>query len=86
MAELIYSLCTLTSVGCALLLVRGYRRQRTSLLLWSALCFSGLALNSALTVLDLLVFAASSDLSLPRAIVAAAAMVALVIGLVWSKS
>ena len=45
MAETVYILCALTSVFCAVLLMRSYRRQRTRLLLWSTLCFAGLAIN-----------------------------------------
>ncbi len=52
----IYGLCLLASAGCALLLLRGYRRSKTRLLLWSALCFFFLALNSLAVLFDLLVF------------------------------
>ena len=53
MAEFVYTLCAATSILCAWLLFRGYRRHRTRLLFWSALCFSGLALNNALLLFDL---------------------------------
>ena len=55
MAEFVYSLCTLTSILCAILLFRGYRRAPERLLLWSALCFLGLAINNALLIVDLYV-------------------------------
>ncbi len=48
MAELVYALCALTSVACAVLLLRGYAHSGTRLLLWSALCFIGLGVNDAL--------------------------------------
>lgn len=51
----VYLLCLLTSVGCAALLVRSWRRTRTRLLLWSALCFVLLAVNNLLLVVDLMV-------------------------------
>jgi hypothetical protein len=35
----------LTSLACALLLLRAYRQNSDRLLLWSGLCFLGLALN-----------------------------------------
>lgn len=82
MAEAVYMLCMLTSAGCALALFRTYIRRRTRILLWSSLCFAGLALNNALLFLDLVVFP-FEDLSLVRAAISAASMVALVIGLVW---
>ncbi len=81
MPELVYSLCFVMSALCALLLVRSYRRQRSTLLLWSSLCFVGLAVNNLLLVLDLLVVH-SVDLSLPRQITALVALGLLVVGLI----
>jgi hypothetical protein len=52
MAEAVYVLCALTSLACALLLLRGYARRRTPLLLWSGLCFVGFAINNAVLFLD----------------------------------
>ncbi|MEO8553934.1 MAG: DUF5985 family protein [Kofleriaceae bacterium] len=82
MTELVYILCAATSLFCAGLLIRRYRQQRTRLLLWSSLCFVGLAVNSLLVVVDLLVVP-EVDLSPIRASVAAVAMLLLLIGLVW---
>lgn len=54
MASLIvFVLCTLTSLACAVLLLRGYQRSRVRLLLWSGLCFAAFALNNALLIVDL---------------------------------
>ena len=41
MATLVYALCALTSLACAVLLLRGYASSRVRLLLWSGLCFCG---------------------------------------------
>jgi hypothetical protein len=83
MAELVYLLCMLTSAGCAFLLLRSYLRARTRLLLWSSLCFIGLALNNALLFVDLVVFPGTLiDLSMPRNVTALAALSLLVFGLV----
>jgi hypothetical protein len=82
MAEAVYLLCMLTSAGCALALLRTYVRRRTRILLWSSLCFGGLAVNNALLVIDLVVLPVV-DLSIFRAAIAAASVVVLVIGLVW---
>ena len=65
MAEVVYVLCTLTSLGCAALLFRGYRASRTRLLFWSSICFLGLAANNFLLFLDLVVLP-KVDLSLAR--------------------
>jgi uncharacterized protein DUF5985 len=53
MVEAVYSLCALTSIVCAVLLLRGYRSARTPLLFWSSLCFAGLAFNNVLLLVDL---------------------------------
>ena len=50
--EAVYVLCALTSLACAVLLARAYRRTPSRLLLWSSVCFVGLTLNSVLLVLD----------------------------------
>jgi hypothetical protein len=84
MAEAVYLMCALTSLFCAALLVRSFRAQRSRLLLWSSLCFVGLAANNALLVVDLMVVP-DVDLSVIRTSVAAAAMMLLLIGLIWES-
>lgn len=82
MAESVYLLCLLTSLGCALVLLRTYLKRRTRVLLWSSLCFVGLAANNALLFADLVLYP-QVDLSVTRAAIAAAATLALVAGLIW---
>jgi Family of unknown function (DUF5985) len=82
MAETIYVLCGLTSVACALLLLRGYQRTEVRLLFWSGLCFVGLALNNGLVLADLVAFP-DIDFSLSRSLAALGATGLLVFGLVW---
>lgn len=84
MAEAVYVMCALTSLCCAALLIRSFRAQRSRLLLWSSLCFVGLAANNALLVVDLMVVP-DIDLSAVRTSVAAAAMMMLLIGLIWES-
>lgn len=84
MAETIYFLCALTSVGCAGLLLRAYARRRTRLLLWCGLCFLGLAFNNLLLFTDL-VLVPDVDLSLVRQVSALASVVVLLYGLVWDS-
>ena len=83
MAETVYILCALTSICCAALLLRGFARSRTKLLLWSSLCFVGLALNNVLLFLDKVVFADGPDLTVYRGLTAVAALSLLVFGLIW---
>ena len=82
MAEVVYVLCTLTSFACALLLWRGYWRTRARLLLWSALCFVGLALNNAFLFVDL-VLLPGWNLSLFRGLSALIGLGFLLYGMVW---
>jgi len=82
MADAVYLLCAVTSLACAVLLLRGYVRSRVRLLLWSSLCFVGLALNNVLLVLDLIVLP-ESDLSLLRNLPALVGLALLVFGLIW---
>jgi len=84
MAEAIYVLCALTSLFCAGLLARSYRRARTRLLLWSTLCFVGLALSNVILVVDLLVVP-QVDLVFLRVGVGMAAMLMLLVGLIWES-
>ena len=80
--NLVYILCAATSTLCAILLIRGYRRSGARLLLWSAACFIGLALNNVLLVIDLRTGAAV-DLSIWRMIPAVLGAGALLYALVW---
>lgn len=79
---IVYLLCLVTSVVCAWLLVRSYLRTRTSLLLWSALCFVLLALNNLFVVGDMVLLPAV-DLSLGRQVTALAAVCVLLVGFIW---
>ena len=80
--DIVYALCVLTSLACAVLLWRGYRRSRARLLMWSSLCFAGLAMNNALLIIDLRVLPAV-DLSIWRTLPALIGIALLVYGLVW---
>jgi hypothetical protein len=82
MVELVYSLCFVMSAVCAVLLIRSFRRGRTRLLLWSSLCFVGLAVNNLLLVVDLLLVP-SIDLAVARQGSAVAALALLTVGLIW---
>lgn len=84
MAEVVYLLCTLTSSLCAVLLFRAYRTTRTRLLMWSAFCFVGLALNNGLLVVDLIIVP-GTDMATWRLGPAAAGIGLLLFGLVWES-
>jgi hypothetical protein len=82
MRSLVYILNFLTFTACAILLGRAYWRVRQRLLLWSGLCFAGLAISNLLVFVDL-VMLPELDLYLLRLITAAVAMLLLLFGLIW---
>jgi cytochrome bd-type quinol oxidase subunit 2 len=84
MAETIYLLCAATSLCCAILLIRAFRRGRSRLLLWSSACFALLALNNGLLVVDL-ILVKHTDLAIYRSATALAAVLVLLVGLIWEK-
>lgn len=56
MSEVIYLLCAILSSACAGLLIRGYRKTGSNLLLWSSLCFFFLTANNIFLVFDLVLY------------------------------
>lgn len=82
MAKLVYLLCAVTSLGCALLLFRGFQRMRTRLLFWSFACFICLAASNVLLYVDLVVLP-SIDLSLLRNGITLAGLLMLLYGMIW---
>ena len=81
MIAVVHVLCALTSVLCAILLVRAFVRTRARLLLWSALCFTGMALQNLLLLIDKAT--PTVDLSLTRTLPALLGVLVLLYGLVW---
>lgn len=81
---LVYLLCFVTSLICAGLLGRSYARTRTRMLLWSALCFSLLAIANLVVVLDMLVFPAA-DMRTIRLGLSLAAVTVLLFGFIWDQ-
>ena len=83
MNELVYVLCAVTSLLSAVLLIRSYLATRTRLLLWSSICFTGLALNNIGLVVDKAT--PDLDLSLARTLPALVGMLVLLYGLIWDS-
>jgi hypothetical protein len=81
-ANIVYVLCAATSTLCAALLIRGYRSSHARLLLWSAVCFVGLALNNILLLVDVTVFA-GIGFSTWRMVPAVLGTGALLYSLIW---
>jgi hypothetical protein len=85
MAELGYAVGVLTSILCAVLLVRAYLKERTPLLLWCSLCFAGLGVNNVLLFTDLFVVP-ELDLQIWRSVTALVALALMLIGLIWGEA
>ena len=81
-AALLYLLCFFSSALCAYLLVTAFRRGRDRLLLWSAICFSLLAVNNLLVFIDI-VLLPDFDLTLARLVTSLAGVAILLYGFVW---
>ena len=84
MATVVYFLCATTSVLCAALLLRSWQSSRVPLLMWSALGFTGLAVNNVLLFVDR-VIVPDYDLSVLRDASALVALGVLLFGLIWES-
>lgn len=84
MRAAIYILTTLTTLLCAVMLLRAYVNTRTRLLFWSGLCFVGLTVNNILVYVDLIVYP-QVDMYTERLAVAAISMTLLIFGLIWES-
>jgi hypothetical protein len=81
---LVYTLCFATSTLCAFLLGRSFRRTRSRLLFWSALCFGLLAVVNFVVVLDMLVYP-DVDLRPIRLWLSLVAVCVLLFGFIWDE-
>ena len=81
---LVYTLCFATSTLCAYLLGRSFRRTRSRLLFWSALCFGLLAIVNFLVVLDMLVYP-ESDFRPIRLWLSLVSVSVLLFGFIWDE-
>lgn len=81
---IVYALCLATSMACAWLLGRTYRRTGAKLLFWSALCFALLAGNNLFVIIDLVVVP-EVDFRLVRALLSLGAVGVLLFGFIWKR-
>jgi len=81
-AAAVYVLCALTSALCAVLLLRSWASTRQRLVLWTGVGFAGFAVNNALLVADLVLFA-DVDLQPLRDASNLAAVSVILAGLIW---
>ena len=84
MSAALYLLTIITTLTCAVLLLRAYLRVRNRLLVWSGLCFVGLTVENLLVLADMILFP-SVDLYSYRLASAAISITLLLFGLVWER-
>lgn len=84
MSTIVYVLCALTSLACALLLLRGYRQSGARLLLWSGLFFVGLFLNNVLLIVDVRIVP-EVNLAVIRLVPALIGVCLLLYGMIWES-
>lgn len=83
-AMIAYTLCAVTSIACAVLLLRSWKRTSSRLLFWSSLCFVGLAIDNSLMFFDLVVIPQIEIVNLPiyRNLFSLAGVCSLIYGLI----
>jgi hypothetical protein len=77
--------CAATSLWCAVLLFRGYHREKQRLLLWAGLCFAFLCVGNTMIIIDVRVVP-QSNLALARVVPSLIGVVFLLYGLVWESA
>lgn len=79
---IVYLLCLLSSLVCAVLLFRAWWLNRSALLLWTAISFGFLAINNLGLVVDLVIFPQISLWPI-RIVPVLIALIVLLYGFVW---
>ena len=85
MAVLIYVLCSITALICAVMLLLGSRRTGSRMLFWSGLCFAGLAFTNLVVVVDALELFPYENFSTLRLGSALLALMLLLYGLIFEE-
>jgi hypothetical protein len=80
--SVVYAVCAIAALACAVLLLRSYWQTGFRLLLWTGICFILLTVNNILLFIDLVV-APSIDFSWPRQLSTLLGGIVLLYGLIW---
>ena len=83
MSDAVYVLCAITSLACAVLLLRAWGARRVELLLWSGLAFVGFAAGNVALVFDKVVSGPGMDLVVLRTVPVLFGVCVLLYGLIW---
>ncbi len=84
MKGLVYILCAGTAFMCSALLLRGFRRSGTRLLLWCGLSFLSLVLENVILFIDYIIVP-DRDLYLLRTLIGLIGVTTLLFGLIWDS-
>ncbi len=82
---IVYLLCALTCLTCAVLLLRAYAHQRNKLLFWSGAGFCVFGVSNVMLFVDM-VITPNTDLSLLRNGITLLGILLLLRGLIWESS
>ena len=85
MALLVYALCSLAALACASLLAMAWRRSRSRMLGWCAICFSLLTLANVAIIVDYFLMPHVSLWPIRHGL-SLGAMVALLYGLIFEEA
>lgn len=85
MDKLVYSLCSLLTLFCSVMLTRGYLKSGARLLLWSAIFFAVFTFSNVVLYVDLVILPVETDLSIFRTLVTLIGVVVLLFGLIWES-
>lgn len=82
MEWIVYILCAVIAFTCCVLLLRGYRKSKARLLLWSGLCFAMFTLDNVILFIDKVIIP-SIALSPWQTPIPLIGVIFLLYGLVW---
>jgi hypothetical protein len=85
MAGIVYILCALTSLLCAVLLYRAYSRSKLRFLFWCSFGFWGFTFNNVLLFIDLIIFPEINYIINIRTLPAVFGMVVMIYGLIMEE-
>lgn len=85
MAAIVYALCALTSLLCAVLLGRAYFNTRAKLLFWCCLGFVGFAFNNILLFIDVILLPDVTWIIYFRSLPAVLGMIVMIYGLIMEE-
>lgn len=83
MSALVYILCAIASLTCAVMLLRANQRNPTRLLFWSSVCFIGIAINNIILVIDLAVMPHGPSFLVMRNVILLISLSVFLYGLIW---